>query len=93
LGLGANFFPGLSRFSNLFYRSPPCPLSCSSLTSALGIPAENLSLYRLSIFPQGVPYPLPLPVLNLLNYWFLFCHLPETFFRNCFGPQDFKDSA
>jgi hypothetical protein len=29
----------------------------------------------LRICPQSVVCPLPLPVLNLLNYWFLSCHL------------------
>jgi hypothetical protein len=39
--------PGLSHFSNLFfYRSPPCPLSSSSLPSSLRVPIENFSLYR-----------------------------------------------
>jgi hypothetical protein len=37
-----------------------------------------------------VPSPLPHP---LLNYWFLFCHLPEKFIRNCFRPQNVKASV
>jgi hypothetical protein len=47
----------------------------------------------LRICPQSVVCPLPLPVLNLLNYWFLSCHLPEMFIRNCLRPEDFKDSS